>query len=142
MDVFTKEQRSKVMRSVKSSSNKSTEMELIRLFKANHIKGWRRNYKVFGRPDFVFIKTKLAIFVDGCFWHGHNCRNITPSSNKEYWQKKINKNKERDRNVNSHLSKQGWHVERIWECSLKKQSSEVIGKIKRLISSKANEKSG
>ena len=66
-DVFSKSQRSEVMRKVKSNGNKSTELKLITFFKANKIKGWRRNYKLFGKPDFTFPKNRVAIFVDECF---------------------------------------------------------------------------
>ncbi len=107
------------MRQVKSSRNKSTEIKLIDFFKKESIKGWRRNYKLFGKPDFVFLKTKTAIFVDGCFWHGHNCRNTKPQDNKEYWESKIGKNIQRDTQVTDNLIKKGWCVIRIWECELK-----------------------
>jgi DNA mismatch endonuclease (patch repair protein) len=117
-DVFDKEKRSEIMRSVKSSKNKSTEEKLISYFKENKITGWRRNYKVYGKPDFVFPKLRIAIFVDGCFWHGHDCRNTHPEQNKEYWQKKIARNKARDQDVTQHLEKLGWDVIRIWECEL------------------------
>ena len=118
-DTFTKEKRSQIMRQVKSSRNKSTEIKLIDFFKKESIKGWRRNYKLFGKPDFVFLKTKTAIFVDGCFWHGHNCRNTKPQDNKEYWESKIGKNIQRDTQVTDNLIKKGWCVIRIWECELK-----------------------
>ena len=59
------------MRKVKSKKNKSTELRLIDIFKQNGITGWKRNYPVKGHPDFVFLKEKVAVFVDGCFWHGH-----------------------------------------------------------------------
>lgn len=118
-DTFTKEKRSQIMRQVKSSRNKSTEIKLIDFFKRQSIKGWRRNYKIFGKPDFVFLKTKTAIFVDGCFWHGHNCRNTKPKDNKEYWDNKINKNIQRDKQVTETLIKKGWFVIRLWECELK-----------------------
>ena len=88
-DTFSHEERSKIMLQVKSVGNKSTELKLISLFKAHKIIGWRRNYKIFGKPDFVFPQKKIAIFVDGCFWHGHNCRNTSPEDNKAYWVKKI-----------------------------------------------------
>lgn len=107
------------MRKVRSSGNKSTEIKLIRLFKENHITGWRRNYKIFGNPDFVFLKYKIAIFADGCFWHGHNCRNTKPKDNADYWKNKIDKNKNRDINVNEHLRTKGWTIFRIWECEIK-----------------------
>lgn len=86
-DVFTKEQRSDVMQKVKSNRNKSTELKLIAFFKVNGIKGWRRNFKIFGKPDFTFPKQKTVVFVDGCFWHGHDCRNTRPKDNADYWAK-------------------------------------------------------
>jgi DNA mismatch endonuclease, patch repair protein len=118
-DTFTHEERSKIMLQVKSIGNKSTELKLISLFKAHKIIGWRRNYKIFGKPDFVFPKKKIAIFVDGCFWHGHNCRNTSPEDNKAYWVKKISKNISRDKEVSERLMSLGWTVIRIWECELK-----------------------
>lgn len=107
------------MRLVKSNRNKSTELRLVKFFKASHIKGWRRNYSLFGKPDFVFPKTKIAVFVDGCFWHGHNCRKSMPQTNQGYWMTKIRRNKKRDREVTTHLTKMEWGVIRIWECELK-----------------------
>ncbi len=118
-DTFTKTERSEIMRKVKSNRNKSTELKLIQFFKENRIKGWRRNYKLFGKPDFVFPKQRLAIFLDGCFWHGHNCRNTKPKDNAEYWQTKIARNQQRDKNVTETLTNNNWTVIRIWECELK-----------------------
>ena len=118
-DTFTKEKRSQIMRQVKSSRNKSTEIKLLHYFKSQGIKGWRRNYKLFGKPDFVFLKNRMSIFVDGCFWHGHNCRNTKPKDNQEYWDNKIKGNIQRDSIVTSHLRAKGWNVIRIWECELK-----------------------
>ena len=132
-DTFSKEKRSQIMRQVKSSRNKSTEIKLIKYFKKNGIKGWRRNYKIFGKPDFVFITSKVAIFVDGCFWHGHNCRNTKPKDNKEYWDKKIDRNIQRDKQVTKHLERIGWTVIRIWECELKDEN-----KIKEKITTAPN----
>jgi DNA mismatch endonuclease (patch repair protein) len=120
-DVFTKEQRSLVMRQVKSSRNKSTELKLIKYLRANQITGWRRNYALLGKPDFTFPKIKVTIFVDGCFWHGHNCRNTTPKDNADYWSKKVERNKNRDNEVTKALVKKGWIVIRIWECELKNE---------------------
>jgi DNA mismatch endonuclease (patch repair protein) len=123
VDTFTKEERSQIMRQVKSSRNKSTELKLIQFFKDNSIKGWRRNLKLFGKPDFVFPLTKKVVFVDGCFWHGHLCRNTKPKANKDYWQQKISRNKKRDRAVTKTLTSNGWTVIRIWECQLKNQKA-------------------
>lgn len=121
-DKFTKEQRSHIMRQVKSRNNKSTELRLLQYFKVNSIKGWRRNFKLHGKPDFVFPKFKTAVFVDGCFWHGHDCRKRQPKSNEDYWQAKILRNQERDAEVTKTLRDKGWRVIRIWECELKDQS--------------------
>jgi len=119
-DVFSKKQRSEIMRAVRSKGNKSTEFRLIELFKLHHITGWRRNYKIVGQPDFVFPGKRVAIFTDGCFWHGHDCRNVTPSDNAEYWKKKIARNIERDAVITNTLTEKGWRVIRLWECELRR----------------------
>lgn len=128
-DVFDKQTRSKIMSKVKSKNNKSTELKMIEYFKEIELKGWRRNYKLFGKPDFTFPKKRVVVFVDGCFWHGHNCRNLKPKQNKEYWEKKIQKNKERDKLVTETLTQKGWKVYRIWECQLKKKNKKNLMKI-------------
>ena len=125
-DIFDKNKRSEIMSHIKSTHNKSTEEKLADIFRAYGIKGWRRNYKVYGKPDFVFLCGRIAVFVDGCFWHGHDCRNTTPKQNEEFWQRKIARNKERDMLVNEHLQKLGWTVIRIWECQLKKKNIENL----------------
>jgi DNA mismatch endonuclease (patch repair protein) len=131
-DVFTKEKRSDIMRQVKSSRNKSTELKLILFFKRHTIKGWRRNLKLVGKPDFVFPKAKTLIFVDGCFWHGHNCRNTKPKDNKEYWDNKILRNIERDKKVTEYHTSKGFLVIRLWECELKDENS-IKEKLEQLI---------
>lgn len=118
-DIFPRDQRSRIMRQVKSSRNKTTELRLLAYFKTNKIIGWRRNYKLFGKPDLTFPKRRVVIFVDGCFWHGHNCRNTKPSDNKAYWEAKIHRNKQRDRAVTKNLTQKGWTIFRVWECELK-----------------------
>jgi len=119
-DTFSKKQRSEIMKAVKSKGNQSTEVKLIEIFKSHQIIGWRRNYKLIGHPDFVFPKKRIALFSDGCFWHGHNCRNLIPSDNAEYWKEKIKRNKKRDKIITNELSQRGWKVIRIWECEIKK----------------------
>lgn len=125
-DIFTSEKRSSIMSKVHSKGNKSTELKLIRYFKENDIHGWRRGYKVKGHPDFVFLDKKTAIFVDGCFWHGHDCRNTRPSDNQEYWQKKRERNIRHDKEITSLFESRGWTVIRIWECELKKKNKEKL----------------
>ncbi len=125
-DVFDKQKRSDIMRKVRSKKNKSTELRLIEIFKQNHITGWRRNYPAKGHPDFVFPKKKVAVFVDGCFWHGHDCRNTRPADHQEYWQKKQERNIEHDREVTAMFEQRGWTVLRIWECELKRRNQDVL----------------
>ncbi|MVP00962.1 very short patch repair endonuclease [Paenibacillus lutrae] len=121
-DVYDKDTRSSVMQKVRSKGNKSTELRLINLFKEYGITGWRRNYPVKGHPDFVFFDKRAAIFVDGCFWHGHNCRNTSPKENADYWDKKRKRNILHDQKITDIFEKRGWTVVRIWECELKKKN--------------------
>lgn len=133
-DVYNKEKRSSVMRNVKSKGNKSTELALIAVFQKEGIKGWRRGYPVKGHPDFVLIKQRIAIFVDGCFWHGHDCRNTRPEDNKDFWARKIEGNVKRDKVVTQLFEKRGWVVLRIWECELKKKNNtELILKLNTML---------
>ncbi|MBS6396466.1 MAG: DNA mismatch endonuclease Vsr [Clostridiales bacterium] len=125
-DTFDKGKRSAIMKSVKSSGNKSTELRLIAFFKENNISGWRRNYPVKGHPDFVFMDKQIAVFVDGCFWHGHDCRNTRPKQNEDYWTQKRIRNIAHDKKVSELFTNRGWTVIRIWECELKKKNEEVL----------------
>ena len=125
-DVFSKEKRSQVMKAVKSKNTKTTEVKMLQIFKELGIKGWRRTYPLIGKPDFVFPKKRIAVFVDGCFWHGHDCRNVTPSANADFWNAKRLYNKEHDRLVVETLQQKNRTVIRIWECELKKKNSEVL----------------
>ena len=106
------------MRSNRGKGNKSTELTLIKVLRKSGLRGWRRNSKLPGSPDIVYPSEKLAIFTDGCFWHGHNCRNTKPATNKKFWQEKIQRNKDRDRIVADKIKEKGWKVLRIWECEL------------------------
>ena len=125
-DIFDNEKRSYIMRRVRSKNNKSTELTLIKFFKENNITGWKRNYPVKGHPDFVFLDKRVAIFVDGCFWHGHDCRNTRPADNAEYWQKKRERNIKHDKEITELFEKRGWTVIRIWECELKKKNKDIL----------------
>lgn len=127
-DVYDKEKRSAVMRNIKGRGNKSTELALIAVFREQGIGGWRRGYPVKGHPDFVFLKERIAIFVDGCFWHGHDCRNTRPKDNEDFWSKKLGGNVERDKSITEMFESRGWTVVRIWECELKKKNLDVLFK--------------
>ena len=119
-DRMTKSQRSYTMSRIRSKRNQSTELKMVAIFKEYGIKGWRRNQKIDGNPDFIFRPQKVAIFVDGCFWHGCPRCFIPPKSNVEYWETKIARNKKRDSKINTILGQKGWKVIRFWEHSLKR----------------------
>src|ERR1035437_2072733 len=95
-DVFTKAKRSEVMSRIRGHGNKDTELALIRVFRRHGITGWRRRRPVFGKPDFVFQKQRVAVFVDGCFWHGCPKHATKPRNNAAFWKSKFNRNKARD----------------------------------------------
>lgn len=118
-DVFTKEKRSEVMSHIRGKGNKETELVLIQILRSHHISGWRRNQAVLGKPDFVFRKQKIALFVDGCFWHGCPKHSNMPRNNRPFWKRKLQANKDRDQFVNRELRKLGWKVVRVWEHELK-----------------------
>jgi DNA mismatch endonuclease (patch repair protein) len=129
-DVFTKAKRSEVMSRIRSRGNKDTEVALAKLFRRHKITGWRRDKKIFGKPDFVFLNKKLAVFVDGCFWHGCLKHSKPPRSNQTYWRAKMIRNKTRDYSVSRILRKKGWRVLRIWEHEL--SPKDEVRLIKRL----------
>lgn len=131
-DVWTKEKRSEVMSLVRGRGNKDTELVLVRLFRQNKIKGWRRHTSLPGRPDFTFRKHRLTLFVDGCFWHGCPKHRRIPKSNRAFWTRKIFGNIERDKKVFRLLCKLGWKVLRIWEHELRDEER-VLKRVQRLI---------
>ena len=83
------------MAKIKSRGNQLTELRLIKIFKAFKIHGWRRRARVFGSPDFVFPKARLAVFVDGCFWHSCHLHGGLPASNQNFWMPKLERNRKR-----------------------------------------------
>jgi len=150
-DIFTRRKRSEVMTLIRSAGNKATELRLIEIFRANGITGWRRgrtlvlarrSAKSQGtsaknrstgkvKPDFVFPRLRVAVFVDGCFWHGCPKHGTSPKTRASFWLAKITGNKARDRRVNSALRKRGWTVIRIWEHELSRKNEAKL--IQRLM---------
>jgi DNA mismatch endonuclease (patch repair protein) len=136
MDVFTIEKRSRIMSKIKS---KDTKIEVItRKYLFAHGFRYRKNYKKLpGTPDIVLPKYKTAIFINGCFWHGHQgCKYFSiPKSRTDFWINKINKNIQRDKKNIQCLQNMGWSVIVIWGCELKvknpeKRLNRLIGEIK------------
>ena len=117
------------MSRIRGHGNKDTELALVKLFRQHRITGWRRNQKVFGRPDFIFRQARVAVFVDGCFWHGCPKHCKIPAGNRAFWKKKFAANKARDLRVNRELRKLGWRVIRIWEHDLAKRGAVWVRKI-------------
>lgn len=128
MDVFSRKKRSAVMRRIRSKENRSTEQRFIRVLREFGITGWRRNYPLAGKPDFVFPEARVAVFIDGCFWHkcplcydGH-----VPQQNESYWGAKLDRNVRRDRKVSRFLRRAGWRVFRFRECRLSRSINSVF----------------
>ncbi len=134
MDTLTQRERSKLMAKIRSRGNKNTEVALAKLFRRNKITGWRRNRKVFGKPDFIFQKIRLALFVDGCFWHGCPKHGTQPKGNRVFWKNKFARNKARDVLVTRTLRSAKWRVLRIWEHELaRKNETCLIKRIQRFL---------
>lgn len=132
-DIFTKQKRSEVMARIRSRGNCATELRLASLMRRAGIRGWRRHLSISGRPDFAFKAHRVAVFVDGCFWHCcPKCGNM-PKSNAEFWAKKLTTNKRRDQSVNRELRRQGWRVLRIWEHELEAAPERALNRLSSLV---------
>ena len=137
MDNLTSIQRSKIMRAIRSTNTKDE----VRLAKALWHLGYRyrkNNRKVFGTPDLTFKKLKIAIFVDSEFFHGKDWENQKNrfKTNQEFWQKKIERNMQRDIEVNNYLMEHGWTVIRFWSTEIKNNLEDCIAKIQTEIALK------
>jgi len=122
------------MAAIRSRGNESTEVRLARLLRKIGITGWRRHLHLIGRPDFSFPRERIAVFVDGCFWHGCPEHFTQPKSSKTFWVKKIALNKIRDAKVSRELRRQGWTVVRIWEHALtKRESAKSLRRLVRIL---------
>jgi DNA mismatch endonuclease (patch repair protein) len=131
-DMFSRKQRSEIMSRVKGRDNKATELRLIHIFRKFRIRGWRRRVAIFGNPDFVFPTARIAVFVDGCFWHGCPVHGSVPASNHMFWARKLDRNKKRDRVVRRGLKASGWRVLRIWQHELR-EPNKVARRLNRLL---------
>lgn len=126
--------RSALMARVRSKGNATTELRLLALLRESGMHGWRRHVSVVGRPDFTWPHQRVAVFLHGCFWHGHRCgRNLVPRTNAAAWRTKIVKNQRRDRRTASALRRAGWTVLTIWECRLARNPRACLGRIRRVL---------
>jgi DNA mismatch endonuclease (patch repair protein) len=129
--------RSQLMSRIRSKGNKTTEQALSRLLAEGAVTGWRRHLPLAGHPDFVFKKSRIAVFVDGCFWHGCASCYQAPKTRPEFWQEKVRRNRKRDRVVNKLLRSLGWRVVRIRECQLKENPTGCVRRIRAALSRQA-----
>lgn len=130
-DTMTREQRSRCMSQIKGQD---TGPEL-RLRRALWKRGWRFRVKnhLPGRPDLIFPAQQVAVFVDGCFWHGCPKHGVAPKSNKQFWNHKLRANIARDSEVSRRLNKVGWRVIRFWEHDVNDNLNRVLQRTERLL---------
>lgn len=128
MDNLTKEQRWKNMQNIRSI-NTTPERIIMRELSKRKVYFAKHPKTIIGKPDIVFRRKKLAVFIDSDFWHCHPKRFIMPKTNKRYWENKIKSNKQRDKTVNRELKKLGWKVIRLWEYDIKKNAARSVCKI-------------
>jgi DNA mismatch endonuclease, patch repair protein len=139
-DTLSAAERSRLMSRIRSRGNARTEVALATLLRRYGVTGWRRHLKLgtakaergtkvgakrsrFVRPDFVFPKERVVVFVDGCFWHGCPLHATQPKDNRAFWWHKIRTNQARDRRVHRALRANGWKVLRIWEHCLRRATA-------------------
>lgn len=130
---LSSEARSKILRAVPSEGNATTELRFASLLRTAKISGWRRRQNLFGKPDFVFRAQRVAIFIDGCFWHGCPHCSLVPRVNTGYWSPKLARNHQRDKEVSTHLRKTGWIVLRIWEHQLSRNPNRVLKRVQSIL---------
>jgi DNA mismatch endonuclease (patch repair protein) len=118
------------MAAIRGAGNVTTELRLAKILRKHRITGWRRHLELPGKPDFAFPKQKVAIFVDGCFWHFCPRCTKNPKRNVKYWIEKKRRNKSRDRKVSRQLNDKGWLVLRFWEHALVNESS-IAARVER-----------
>ncbi len=128
MDNLTKAQRRKNMQNIRSKDT-LPEKKLAKALKVKKLHFAQYVKSLPGKPDIIFRRKKVAVFVDSDFWHGHPKRFIKPMTNQSYWLPKIARNKQRDKKVNRELRKNGWKVLRIWEHDIKKDTQKCLNKI-------------
>jgi DNA mismatch endonuclease (patch repair protein) len=123
------------MSQIRSKGNRDTEIRFRAILLRNKIHGWRRHLPLPGKPDFSFPDQRVAVFVDGCFWHGCAKCYRAPKSNQSYWSAKIDRNRARDKKAATALRRQNWRVLRFWECSLS-NDEQVKKRLLRALGSK------
>ena len=132
MDKISPEKRSWNMSRIRGAD---TQPELkVRKFLFSQGFRYRIHYPIAGKPDIVFTKHRIALFVHGCFWHRHGCRySVMPKSNTGYWGDKLQRNVERDRSVATQLEQEGYQVFAVWECEIESAFEETMDRLVQFI---------
>ena len=131
-DVLTKSQRSYCMSRIRSRDT-GLEMLFEKYMKSGRLKGFRKGHSSAGKPDFIFPRSKVALFLDGCFWHGCPRCYREPKTNKKFWRNKIIGNKKRDKISNSLLRQGGWRIKRFWGHQVKTNPERCMSSLKRML---------
>lgn len=149
-DILSPKDRSIRMSRVRPRGNRSTEQALVAVFRAEGIRGWRRHVRLIsGRtrslpqttklrpvvvtPDFIFRACRVAVFVDGCFWHACPLHGTRPVANRRFWAAKLAANRQRDLSTSAALRRAGWIVVRLWEHDLKKRPGFCVRKVRQAL---------
>jgi len=134
MDNLNREQRCRNMQHIRSTGTLPERM-IARELRKRKIYFSQYSKSLIGKPDFVFRSKKTVVFIDSDFWHGHKTRLIMPKTNLSYWRQKIQRNKKRDKIVNSALRKEGWKIIRIWEHDIKHSFNRSIARVLKALDS-------
>jgi DNA mismatch endonuclease (patch repair protein) len=134
-DVFDKQKRSEVMSRIRSKNTK-LELTLRKALFREGLRGYRLDVKLPGSPDITFPRAKVAVFVDGCFWHGCPLCYSEPETNSQFWRNKFMENHERDQRANKNLDEIGWTVIRVWEHELEKHLNDCVAYVKVIVKNK------
>jgi DNA mismatch endonuclease (patch repair protein) len=122
---------------IRGTGNQATELRMISFFQQHSISGWRRHQALPGRPDFIFPKKHVAVFVDGCFWHCCPKHCTLPITNRSFWQKKLEGNITHDKVINLALRKRGWRVLRVWQHELKRgNEGKLLARIRKVLAAR------
>ena len=136
-DVFSKAKRSEIMSRVRSHGNQLTERRLVQILRRFRISGWRRQYPIVGSPDFVFRDARVAVFVDGCFWHCCPMHGEMPRTNRQFWAAKLYRNRMRDRAMCKRLKEGGWRVVRLWQHELN-DAGRIAARLRNVVGARSD----
>jgi DNA mismatch endonuclease (patch repair protein) len=129
-DCYNRDTRSRVMSRIRSSGNRSTEKRFRALLVSSGLSGWKLHPRAIeGKPDFYFVEPRVAVFIDGCFWHGCPKCYIAPISNSAYWSSKILRNRSRRMMITKKLESQGIKVVQLWEHDLRRNPRTCVNKV-------------